>query len=68
MKDPTCENVLHNLHDLLYNSSPPIIWYPKVPSYKILDSLYIINSGIVIFGLFLSYMKLGTPQKHPQRC
>ena len=32
MKDPTCENVLYNLHNLLYNSSPPITRYPKVPS------------------------------------
>ena len=50
-------NLLYNLHDLLYNSSPPIIRYPKVPSYKILDLLYIINSGIVIFGIFLSCIK-----------
>ena len=50
-------SLLYNLHDLLCNFSPPIIWYPKVPSYKILDSLYIINSGIIIFGFFLSYMK-----------
>ena len=46
------QNLLYNLHDLLYNFSPPIIRYPKVPFYKILDSLYIINSGIVIFGFF----------------
>ena len=45
-------NLLYNLHDLLCNFSPPIIQYPKVHGHKILDSLYIINSGIVIFGFF----------------
>ena len=45
-------NLLYNLHDLLYNFSPHIIRYPKVPTVLWFDSLYIINSGIVIFGFF----------------
>ena len=53
-------NLLSLLHDLLYNSSPPII---RCPSYKILDLLHIINSDIVIFGLFLSCIKCGAHHK-----
>ena len=34
------------------NFSPPTIRYPKVPTVLWFDSLYIINSEIVIFGFF----------------